>query len=420
MVGFRVSEHALALGVEEEIGSLRKKKLLEISKGVRSRVFLRLRADTQQGLLDSLSDGEVLVLLKNADPDETTDILQRVSSLKRRRLLLEELQEDIKHKVEFLLRFHPQSAAGLMSLDYVLVSSSQSFSSVERVVVKHERRTGRFPSILVEEDGLVVGELKDHLLTVKNPRSRISGHVSAIHSIRYDASEVDVVKSFRESRHNKVVVLDDSGFVLGVIYSDDVLRLLQDEPVKSLYSFAGLKKEESVNDSIGEKVKNRYKWLIVSLFAAFLVAATITPFEKTIENMVLLAVYLPVVAMMGGNAATQTLAVIIRGLTLNQINKSNARTILFREVISGVLNGILVGVLVGVLAFFINSNFLFGVVIGLAMIFNLFIAGFFGTLIPLVIKHFGQDPAPSAIMFIITLTDVFGFLSFLGLATVLL
>jgi magnesium transporter len=307
-----------------------------------------------------------------------------------------------------------------MNLDYVLVSSNQSLSIVTKTVIKHEKRTGKFPTILVEENGSLIGELKNHLLTIRNPKEKIKNFINNIHTVNYNDSQHEVIKAFRESRHNKVVVLDDTGFVLGIIYSDDVLQLLQDEPVKSLYAFAGLKKEETINDTIKEKVKNRYKWLIISLLAAFLVAATITPFEKTIENMVLLAVYLPVVAMMGGNAATQTLAVIIRGLTLNQINKENAKKILFREIIAGIINGVIVGILVGIIAFLINQNYMFGVVIGTAMIFNLFIAGLFGTIIPLIIKKLGQDPAPSAIMFIITLTDIFGFLTFLGLASILL
>jgi magnesium transporter len=415
------SEHFLASEIEK-LSSLKdkKSKLLSVDELVRSRVFLRLHASVQKSLLAHLGNADILSLLRFMDPDEVTDVLQKISSLKVRDSLLSDLQEDVKHKVEFLLRFHPESAAGLMSLDYVVVSGNQSFSSVIKIVQKHERRTGKFPTIIVEVEGVILGELKGHVLALRGSREQVKKYLSKIHSVHFDESQDVVVDLFRQSRHDKVVVLDDNNFVLGVIYSDDVLRLLQDEPARSLYSFAGLEREETINESIRGKVKFRYRWLIVSLIAAFFVAFTITPFEHTIERMVLLAVYLPVVAMMGGNAATQTLAVVIRGLTLNQITASNAKKIIFKEVVAGVLNGLIVGVLVGIIAGLFNSNFMFGVVIGLAMIFNLFIAGFFGSLIPLVIKRLGSDPAPSAIMFIITLTDVFGFASFLGLAALLL
>ncbi len=393
---------------------------MSLEGAIRARVFLRLHSVIQKELVNYLSKDVLLSLLKFMDPDEVTDVLQKVSSSKFKDSLLGDLQEELKHKVEFLLRFHPESAAGIMSLDYIIVASNQTLSAINKLVVRHERRTGRFPTILVECDGVIIGELQAHFFAIKSPKDRVLNHVIKIHSVKYDDSQDFIIEKFRESRHDKLVVFDDTGFVLGVIYSDDVLRLIQDEPGRSLYSFAGLEREESIDASVLSKVKFRYRWLIVSLLAAFLVAATIAPFEGTIENLVLLAVYLPVVAMIGGNAATQTLAVVIRALTLNRINSGNARRIILNEVLAGVINGVIVGFFVGLIASFVNSSFMFGVVIGLAMVFNLFIAGFFGSIIPLIIKRLGRDPAPSAIMFIITATDIFGFISFLGLASLLL
>ena len=415
------TEHSITQDIDKLNNlTLQKNKLLEINESIRSRIFLRLHSSTKQELLKELKKEEILSLLKYMDPDEVTDVLQKIKTDKLRTQILEDLQEEMKHKVEFLMRFHPESAAGLMSLDYIIVSNNQTLSSVNKLVFKHEKRTGKFPTILVEEEGETIGELLGHVLAIRNPKDKIKKHITKIHTVKYDESQDEIIKKFRETRHDKIIVLDDTGYVLGVVYSDDVLILIQDEPGKSLYSFAGLKREETINDSIKEKVKYRYKWLIVSLIAAFIVAATITPFERTIENMVLLAVYLPVVAMLGGNAATQTLAVVIRGLTLNQINKKNAKKIIFNEIVAGIINGLIVGTLVALITTILYQTYMFGVVIGLAMIFNLFIAGLFGSITPLILKRLGRDPAPSAIMFIITATDIFGFLTFLGLATILL
>jgi magnesium transporter len=421
MIKNKETEHSLYLEIEKETDEKdKKKKLLEIQENIRARVFLRLHATTQKEILTILKRDEILHLLKLMDPDEVTDVLQKISNEKKRGEILEELQEETKHKVEFLLRFHPETAAGLMSLDYIVASAKQTLSAVNKLVIKHEKRTGKFPTILVEEEGEIIGELPGHYLTTKTPKEKIKKHIIKIHTVNYDESQREIIKKFRETRHNKIIVMDDTRFALGIIYSDDILRLIQDEPDKSLYSFAGLRREETINDTIKEKVKYRYKWLIVSLIASFVVAATILPFEQTLDRMVILAVYLPIVAMMGGNAATQTLAVVIRGLTLNQISTENAKKIILKEISAGTINGIITGILVGIISIILSRTIMFGVVIGLAMIFNLFIAGLFGSLIPLTIKRLGKDPASSAIMFIITATDIFGFFTFLGLATLLL
>jgi magnesium transporter len=175
-----------------------------------------------------------------------------------------------------------------------------------------------------------------------------------------------------------------------------------------------------VLDSALVKVKHRTHWLIINLATAFLAASVVGIFEDIISSMVILAAYLPIVAGMGGNAATQTLAVTVRGLAMKEITSSNAKSIIFNESVAGVVNGTVTGLLAAGVAVWWNKTPLLGLVIGLAMVTNLFVAGFFGTLIPLVMQKLGKDPASSATIFITTCTDVFGFLAFLGLATVLI
>jgi len=185
-------------------------------------------------------------------------------------------------------------------------------------------------------------------------------------------------------------------------------------------NFAGVSKEEQVQDGPLTKVEFRYKWLIINLGTAFLAAFVVKMFDPTISKYVLLAVYMPVVAGMGGNAATQTLAVLVRGIAFNQINLSNAWKTIRNEVISGFINGIITGILAGAIVMLLDGNITLAIIIAVAMVMNLIVAGFFGAIVPLIMKKLGKDPASSATIFITTATDVFGFLAFLGLATLFL
>jgi len=258
------------------------------------------------------------------------------------------------------------------------------------------------------------------LLAVSADNIGIKSLVQKIVSLKYTTKHKQILEIFRTAEHGKVVVLGENEEVLGVIYSDKVLSLLQRQKASSLYNFAGVKDEESVYDSITNKVRSRYKWLIINLATAFFASTIVSMFNDTISRNILLAVYMPIVAGMGGNSATQTLAVMVRGIALNQINLHNMWRTLRNEVTAGFVNGVINGILVSVVVFYINHDLLISIVLGIAMITNLVVASTFGTIIPLVMTALKKDPASSATIFITTATDVLGFLVFLGLASVLL
>ena len=391
----------------------------EIPINNRGFVLLGLSKRIQQEIISRLSDRELVELLEYLDPDEVTDLLQSIDA-KRRRRLLERLGKEIRDKVEFLLRFDPRTAAGLMSLDYVEVEKDITFEQLSEIIKRHERRTGKFPSVLIVENGFLAGELPPHVLAIAKREEKIDRYVKKIPSIRYDKDESEVLAVFRGHPHNKIVVLDKDESILGIIYSDDILRLIKKRSLNSLRDFAGVSEEEDVLDSALTKVRNRYKWLIINLATAFLAASVVSLFQKTISKLVLLAVYMPIVAGMGGNAGTQTLAVVVRGLTLKEIELKTARRVIINEILAGGINGIINGILVSMVAILWNKSPMLGLIIGLAMVINLIIAGFFGAIIPLIMKRLGKDPASSATIFITTATDVFGFFVFLGLATIML
>jgi len=403
------------------ISSPKKAILKEIPIEKRGFVLLRLSKFVQQKLLDQLNTEEIVNILNYLAPDDITDLLQNVLDKKKRTSVIAELGPDTRKKVEFLLKFNPRTAAGLMSLDYIKVKDNLNFNQVSHIIQEHEKRTGKFPTILVVNklDNLV-GELPGHVFALHKKTEKISNYAEHVPVIKQDKEERRVLRVFKKHPGNKIVVIDENKKILGVIYSDDVIKLINKESTRELYESAGVSEEENVNDPVYKKVKSRYKWLILNLATAFLAASVVGLFKDTISSFVLLAAYMPVVAGMGGNAGTQTLAVVVRGLALKEIELRAARKVIINEIVAGGINGIITGFLVAIVALIFNQSLLLGLITGVAIVFNLMISGLFGTIVPLIMKHFKKDPASSATIFITTATDVLGFFTFLGLASLVL
>lgn len=373
----------------------------------------------RQDILKKLEVEEVHKLLEKFDPVEATDLLQLISP-KKRTAVVDTLNETLRRDLSLLLSFDPDTAAGLMSLNYVQVEENDTIEKVAEKVKTHEERTGKLPIVLTLNNDTLTGFLPVHKLVLARPSNLAKEFIKKIPTIQQSATQDQVMSFFRKNPHRKAVVLGENQNVLGVIYSDDILRLLQEEQSASLYDFAGVRAEETVFDSMRRKVKFRYKWLIINLGTAFLAAFTVNLFEKTIAAQVLLAVYMPIVAGMGGNAGTQTLAVMVRGLATQEVGRREIFHVLKNEVGAGFINGLINGLIVFLIVLFFNHNVMVATVLATAMIINLLIAATFGTLVPVIMEKLGKDPATSATIFITTATDIFGFMAFLGLATLLL
>ncbi|MFW5865955.1 MAG: magnesium transporter [Nanoarchaeota archaeon] len=382
-------------------------------------ILLQLSDYMAKNILSGLDDDTIIGFLHFLDPDEATDLLQYVNATLRKRIL-RRLNEQMRNKVEYLLRFSPNTAAGLMSLDYIEIGVDATFRQVGRAVRKHERVTGKFPVIFVVDDGFIKGELPEHKLILHEPDEYIKCYLQKTLTIPYDYEQREIVSEFKSNPHSRMAVLDDDKSIMGVIYSDDILNIIRRHDAGSLSSFGGIKSEEGVYDPVMSKVKHRYQWLILNLLTAFLASSIVGIFQDTISELVLLAVYMPVIAGMGGNTATQTLAVTIRGITSQKLDLKTGHKVILKESVSGIINGVIIGILVGIVAIIFNQSPLLGVVAGISMVFSMMAAGFFGAVIPLIMKRLGKDPATSAAIFITTATDLMGFFVFLGLSTLVL
>mgnify|MGYP002762684538 CR=1 FL=1 len=387
----------------------------ELSRSRQREVFFQLPETIQQRLVDDLDREELRGFVRRLDPDEVADVLGLADEAVREDVL-RQLDAGRRERAARLLEFSPETAGGLMHLDYVTVDVDQGLPHVARRVQRHEARTGRFPTVFLTDDDELIGDLPPQTLAMDGASVDLRDHVRETLAVSVDSPDTDVVEVFRANPESNVAVLDDDGSVLGVIYAEDLLRVVEEEAGETLYEFTGVREEESVLDGPLSKVRYRYKWLIINLGTAFLAAGMVGVFEDTIAAFTLLAVYMPVVAGMGGNAGTQSMAVTVRGLAYGQISLATGGRAVGNEIVAGAVNGAITGVLVAVIAAVFNRSPLLGVVLGVSMVLNLVIAGFFGTLIPLVLDRIGKDPATSATIFITTATDVLGFFIFLGLA----
>jgi magnesium transporter len=256
------------------------------------------------------------------------------------------------------------------------------------------------------------------LVAPDTPLKRIM--TSDVYSARVDTDQEEVARQVASYNLLAIPVVDQENKLVGVITVDDVIDILKDEATEDVFRLAGVSAEDGVLSAPFDSLRRRLPWLVVNLFTAFVAAWVVSLFADTIGQVVALAFLMPVVAGMGGNAATQTLAVVVRGIALGELTWSNARQALFKEGLVGLGNGLVLGLVAMLGAWLLANDWALGAILGLAMIINMFIAATAGTLIPLGLRAAKVDPALASSVFITTLTDVFGFLSFLGLATLFL
>jgi magnesium transporter len=254
------------------------------------------------------------------------------------------------------------------------------------------------------------------LVSPETPLKRIM--TSDLISARVDMDQEEVARQVAAYNLLAIPVVDEENKLVGIITVDDVIDVIKDEATEDIYRLAGVSGDERVFTPAGESLRKRLPWLGVNLGTAFLAAGVVSLFTNTIDALPVLAVFMPIVAGMGGNAATQTLTVIVRGIALGELTFANSRKALLKEASVGIGNGVVLGLVAATVAWLTRGDPILGMVLGAAMIINMFVAATAGVLIPLGLRAAKVDPALASAVFITTMTDVFGFFSFLGLATV--
>jgi magnesium transporter len=244
--------------------------------------------------------------------------------------------------------------------------------------------------------------------------------VKPIETLPYQSEVNAVINKLVAGNNKKLVILDHDTSVLGVVYADVARLLFSNLPAESLYDFAGVDDSEKPFDSIGKKVNSRYRWLILNLATTFIASSVLLIYQDTLDALVILTIYIPVIAGMGGNAATQSFAIMVRGITLGTISLKNSAAAIWNETVAGLLNGIIIGAAVALVSAIWHGEPLLGLVVALALVGVHVVAAVAGAAIPLLMKHLGKDPAATSTIFISTATDVLGLVFLLGLATLIL
>lgn len=398
----------------------RYKTFLRIPTEKKGLVFLNLPSSIKQRFSVIMKVSRILKILKYLDEADIVDFLEIFTETKRKKILSEFTARQ-KKNYEFLLQFEADSAAGLMNLNFMIVETKDvDYDSIKRKLEWYLKRNNNNPPlIVVQEKKRIKGIIPVTNFILSKPDDLVS-LIQEVPVVKHHEDYEDVLDEVSSANAQYVIVIDDEDAVLGYIESSNLFRIVEEKSTEELYKFAGVNKEEDIYDSAKIKIKSRYVWLLINLLTAFLAASVIGLFEDTIQKMVLLAVYIPIIAGMGGNAATQTLAVVIRGIAVHEISSQNRIKIIVQEVLAGIANGFIIGVAVALAAWLFNGLALLGVVVFLSMVANLIIAAFFGTITPFILKKLNIDPAVAGTVVVTTATDVFGFFVFLGLAEIIL
>ncbi len=397
---------------------LSKMRLLSVAE--QSVILQELSPHIQQTLLSQLKVVEIVNIVDYMDPSQAENILARIKDQKRRLKIIKKLKDEAREKIEYFLRFHPKATTSLISFNYVLLASKETIAGAASAIEEHYEDTGKFPEVLVQENGHLMGEIPMSVLVRERNTATLKRYIKPVQTVSYQAEVVDVIDTLTLSHRKKVIVLDRDDSVLGLIYADDAISLFGKLPAESLYDISGMDDTSRPFDPVAKKFQTRYKWLILNLVTAFMAGSMIFLFKETLDRLVILAMYIPIVAGMGGNAASQVFAVMLRGITLGTISFSNSAPAIWLEVKTGLLNGILIGIIVALISVVWNNDPWLGLVVGLSMVGVHLIAGFFGAFVPLFLKHIGKDPASTSTIFITTATDVFGLFILLGLGSIIL
>jgi magnesium transporter len=380
-----------------------------------------LRDEARASIIGEMDHSELVAAADSMDAEDLAEVLEEIPETLTEYILLA-MDQDHRKRLEAVMSYEEGSAGRLMSADVVSVRQDVSLAVVLRWLRRHHSLPPHTDALMViGEDGRYVGKLSMADVVTGDPDSLVEQAMQeGADWVRAGASEHDVATLFERRDLVSVAVLDDDGMLLGRITVDDAVDLIRAEADHALLKSAGLDEEEDLFAPVVPSARRRGLWLGINLITVFLAAWVIGRFEEALAQIVALAVLMPVVASMGGIAGSQTLTLTIRGLALDQIARSNVRWLTAKELMVGALNGMVWSLVVALVAYFWFGDAGLAVIIAVAMMLNLLAAALAGVSIPLVLQRMGIDPALSGAVILTTVTDVIGFLSFLGLASLFL
>jgi magnesium transporter len=406
----------------EQLNSEQQEELARIAPDILTgEVLANLQWDTRELVAAELDPAHLAAAIQELDSDDATLLVEELDDALREQVLAEVPEED-RAALESSLSFDEETAGRLMQREFV---AAPDFWTVGHTI-DHMRAAGDelpelFFDVYVVNTGFEpIGAVPVSRLMRSKRDVKLADIMEEVRiRIEPDTDQEDVAYYFEKYHLISAPVVDASGRLSGMLTVDDMVEVIQEENKEDMLALAGVN-EAGLTDTVMESVKSRAPWLLVNLGTAVLASGVIALFDTAISQLVALAVLMPIVASMGGNAGTQSLAVAVRAIASRDLTSANARRVIIREMLTGTFNGIIFALVMGVVAGLWFQNWALAGVIAIAMVINLACAGLAGILVPMGLKRFGADPAVSSSVFVTTVTDVVGFFAFLGLAAMVL
>ncbi|RZM24189.1 MAG: magnesium transporter [Pedobacter sp.] len=374
-----------------------------------------------EDLLIAMDPDKRTEIVEELDYDDATDIISQLDEHEQKEIL-GDLSEDDASNIRQLLSYDEDTAGGLMNTEFIKINLNLTKKDAIEEIIRQSEEIEEFYTIFVVNDVNVfqgIVSLKDII--------KAKGNVKITELVKPDVAWVtpdtdqeEVAKLISQYNITSIPVLDQQMHLLGRVTFDDVIDVLEDENTEDILKISGVSEDEELSGNWVEAVKSRLPWLVINLATAFLASSVVRYFEPTLEKIAVLSAYMTIIAGMGGNAATQALAVTVRRISLYDLTDNQAYRTVLKEFTVGLINGAVTGLIVFIFALVFDANPMLGFVIFMAMTGNLVIAGVTGAGIPLILKRVGIDPAIASSIIITTFTDVFGFLLLLGMASKLL
>jgi magnesium transporter len=384
-------------------------------------ILTHVNDELRASLIMEMEPQELVAATEGLEPDDLADILKDLPDVVISEVL-QSMDEQNRQRLEAVLFYPDDTAGGLMNTDTITVRSDVTID----VVLRYLRLRGSVPQMtdnlfVVDREDRYLGQLPVTLLLTQQPATSVAEIMSREMGCIPASMKVGEVASLFEHRDLiSAPVVDEGQKLIGRITIDDVVDVIRDEAEHTMMSMAGLDEQDDMFAPVMVSARHRGVWLGINLLTALLASWVIGLFEDTIDKIVILAVLMPIVASMGGIAGSQTLTLVIRGIALGQIGASNARQLLYKELAVSMLNGFLWASIVAIVVMAWFGDYQIGLVIGVAIIINLLCAAFAGATIPMMLRRIGADPALGGSVMLTTVTDVVGFVVFLGLATLFL
>ena len=413
---FREMHPADAADIIEHLNEADRENLIKLNNfKIHPQVFVELNESIQTEIIKYLSIESIVYILKNLESDDSIKILENLNEENKNEILRSLPPKDRFVLLESL-SYPEDSAARIMQREFTAIPSNWSVGQTIDYLRENKDLPEEFLEIfIVDNEFKPIGTVpSSRVLRTPRENKMISIMNESQLSIPVDMDREEVGHLFENYNLNSACVVDKNNKLVGMITSDDVLTVLKEEAEEDALRLAGVGDEE-ITDGVLKKTKRRFNWLLLNLFTAFLATWVISIFGATIEQMVALAFLMPIVASMGGNAGMQTLAVTVRTIATNELTKNNFAQNISKEFFIGILNGIIFALISAVVVQLWFNDIQLSLIISISMVLNMIVAGLFGILVPISLKKFNIDPAIASSVFVTTITDVIGFLSFLGI-----